>query len=100
MAEEKKNSLVINIRIGNQPFPIEIPYEREEAFRAGEKLVNTDLAQFQSRYPDQSMERYMAMALLDLGVKLFLSEQSNDTAPFVEALNELSAEIKEAFPEK
>lgn len=92
-----KDKLVINIRIGNQPFPIEIPYAKEEGFRYVERLVNKELSRYQERYKGQTMEKYMAMVLIDIGVKYFYSEKRNDTAPFVETLGELSSEIEEAL---
>lgn len=92
-----KDKLVINIRIGNLPFPIEIPYEKEEAFRHVELLVNGELSRYQERYKGQSMEMYMAMVLIDIGVKYFYSERRNDTEPFVNAMEELSCEIEGAL---
>lgn len=70
-----KDKRVIHIRIGNLSFPIEIPCEKEEAFRHVERLVNEELSRYQERYRGQSMEKYMAMVLIDIGMKFFYSER-------------------------
>ena len=92
-----KDKLIIHIRIGNLPFPIEVPYEKEEAFRWVERMVNEELDRYRQRYQGQSQEKYMAMVLIDIGVKYFYAQQRHDTAPFVEALTELAAEIETAL---
>lgn len=97
---EVKDTLLINIRIGSMPFPIEIPREKEEIYRAAEKMANADLIQYQNHYKNLKMEQYMAMALLDLASRLYLCEQKNDTTPFVNAMNELSEEIAGAFSQE
>lgn len=94
-----KDKRVIHIRIGNLSFPIEIPCEceKEEAFRHVERLVNEELSRYQERYRGQSMEKYMAMVLIDIGMKFFYSERRNDTEPFVQAMEELSYELESAL---
>lgn len=92
-----KDKRVIHIRIGNLSFPIEIPCEKEEAFRHVERLVNEELSRYQERYRGQSVEKYMAMVLIDIGMKFFYSERRNDTEPFIQAMEELSYELESAL---
>lgn len=95
--DENKETFVITLPIGNTPQRFAVPRSKEEDYRAAAKLVNETFNTYRQRFLAQTEERYNAAVLLDLAMKIIQLEKSNDKAPIIEVLNQLSAELKEVL---
>ena len=91
------DKLIIKLMIGNQLYPISVKREQEELFRKAAKDINEKLQRYQTTYPNQGYEKYMSIALLDFAVKVQQLESSNETAPYNQALGQLTLEIEQAL---
>ena len=94
---ENDERFVIQLMIGKQLYPINIFRHQEEAFRMAAKEINRKLQLYENKYPNQGYEKYMSTALLDFAVRVIQLEKDNDTAPFVDRINQLTSEIEEVL---
>jgi cell division protein ZapA len=69
--------LSIQLNIGSKTYPLEIDRQNEQVYRDAAKLINDKIHRYISNFPDQDKEDYMAMALIDIAVKL-VSESNVD----------------------
>lgn len=91
---------IIQLRIGNQTYPITVLRETEEIYRKATQRINDKLNLYKSHFPNQSEEKYMSMAMLDIAVKWIQNEMRNDTAPLMNSMAQLTQEIEEVLPGK
>lgn len=96
----ESDKLVIKLMIGHQLYPISVKRDQEEIFRKAAKEINEKIQRYQTTYPNQGHEKYMSIALLDFAVKVQQIERSNETAPYNQALEQLTLEIEQALGEK
>ena len=94
---ESQDKFVIQLMIGKQVFPISIRRDQEEVFRKAAKQINEKLARYQTAYPNQGYENYVAVALLDFAVNGLQLAQLNATEPYRQAIATLTAEVEEAL---
>ena len=90
MDEKRKIHLLIN---GRQ-YPMTIPVEMEEFYRAAARQINNRLNTYRTRFEEMTELEYMEMVLLDLSCENLKLKGRNDTAPFTEKLSELSRELE------
>jgi hypothetical protein len=90
----------IQLRIGNQTYPITIRRDMEEIYRKATQQINDKLNLYKSHFPNQGEEKYMSMVMLDIAVKRIQCEMQNDTEPFMVSLDKLTQEIEEILPQK
>ncbi len=95
--DELSERFTIQVRIGQQKFPITIPRIKEEIFRKAERMINEKIGFFEKNYPNHGIEKNMSLALLDFCTKLLQREQDNDTEPICKALSQLVNEMEEAI---
>ncbi len=91
---------MIQLRIDNQTYPVNIRRDQEEIYREAERRINDKLNLYKERFPNQAKEQYLYMTLLDLGVRLIQSERRNDTEPYKSVMSNLTAEILSTLGEK
>ncbi len=94
MMSSNSEKFSIQLRVGNQVYPITVRRETEGLYREATKRINEKLNMYKSRFPNQGEDKYMSMALIDIAVNWIENEQRNDTLPFVESLGKLTAEIE------
>lgn len=91
------DKLNIQLRLGNELFPITVKREEEIHFRNAAKLINSKLDRYKATFPDQGNEKYMFMTLLDITVNFIKKEDKNDTEPYNNSLKLLTEEINKAL---
>ena len=92
---EANGKLGIKLEIGNQQLSVNIPRDREEAYRRAGKLINQRMNVYAATYPQKDQEQLMAMSLLDIAMACITNEDKNDVEPYVEALSQATSEIEE-----
>jgi len=92
--EGLSEKFVIQLLIGRQHYPITVRREAEETFRNAAKLINNVLAKYESLYPNQGHEKYMAMTVLEIAVSLLQLREEKDTEPYNKALEQLTRELE------
>lgn len=91
------NKLVIQLRIGSQMHTISVRRSQEEIYRKAAKLINDKLGRYAQTYPNQTIEKYMSISILDFAVQALQLEQVQNTAPFVASMETLTSEIEDAL---
>ena len=91
------NKLVIQLRIGSQMHTIWVQRSQEEIYRKAAKLINDKLGRYAQTYPNQTIEKYMSISILDFAVQALQLEQVQNTAPFVASMEALTSEIEDTL---
>ena len=97
---EASEFFLIQLRIDNQTYPVNIRRDQEEIYREAERQINDKLNLYKDRFPNLAKEQYLYMTLLDLSVRLIQSERRNDTEPYESVMNNLTAEILATLGDK
>lgn len=97
---EASEFFLIQLRIDNQIYPVNIRRDQEEIYREAERRINDKLNLYKEKFPNQEKEQYLYMTLLDLGVRLIQSERRNDTEPYKSVMSKLTAEVLSTLGEK
>ena len=98
MAEQEQDKLLIRLHVYDTDLSVRIPREDEEYYRKSAKLiddiVNSYTKIFKGRKSDKEI---LYMALLDVALRYEKEEGKNDTQPYNEILEKLTAEIEDAL---
>ena len=85
------DKLNIKVSIADELYPLSIDPKEEEVIRAAARHINDKLNVYRKTFPNLSTENYLAMVLLHEGVMYKEEEKRNDTKPYQDKLNELTA---------
>ena len=91
------DKLTIKLQIGKKMYPLAIDRAMEEVYREAAKQINAKLAQYQTAYPNQDAETYMAVSLLDFATRAIKAENEKDTSGMADAMSKLTKEIESAL---
>lgn len=91
------DKLTIKLQIGKKMYPLAIDRAMEEVYREAAKQINAKLGQYQTAYPNQDVETYMAVSILDFATRAIKAEKEKDTADITEAMAQLTKEIESAL---
>lgn len=99
MADQTQdNKLTIRLHVYDTDLTVRIPREDEEYYRKSAKLideiVNSYTKIFKGRKSDKEI---LYMALIDVALRYEKESSRNDTEPFVDILEKLTAEIEETL---
>ena len=98
MVDQTQDKLQIRLHVYDTDLSVRIPREDEEYYRKSAKLiddiVNSYTKIFKGRKSDKEI---LYMALLDVALRYEKEEGKNDTQPYNEILEKLTAEIEEAL---
>ena len=99
MADQAEdNKLQIRLHVYDTDLSVRIPREDEEYYRKSAKLideiVNSYAKIFKGRKSDKEI---LYMALIDVALRFEKEEDRNDTEPYHDILEKLTAEIEEAL---
>lgn len=97
MVDQTQDKLQIRLHVYDTDLSVRIPREDEEYYRKSAKLiddiVNSYTKIFKGRKSDKEI---LYMALLDVALRYEKEEGKNDTQPYNEILEKLTAEIEDA----
>ena len=95
MVDQTQDKLQIRLHVYDTDLSVRIPREDEEYYRKSAKLiddiVNSYTKIFKGRKSDKEI---LYMALLDVALRYEKEEGKNDTQPYNEILEKLTAEIE------
>ena len=98
MVDQTQDKLQIRLHVYDTDLSVRIPREDEEYYRKSAKLiddiVNSYTKIFEGRKSDKEI---LYMALLDVALRYEKEEGKNDTQPYNEILEKLTAEIEDAL---
>lgn len=98
MVDLTQDKLQIRLHVYDTDLSVRIPREDEEYYRKSAKLiddiVNSYTKIFKGRKSDKEI---LYMALLDVALRYEKEEGKNDTQPYNEILEKLTAEIEDAL---
>ena len=98
MVDQTQDKLQIRLHVYDTDLSVRIPREDEEYYRESAKLiddiVNSYTKIFKGRKSDKEI---LYMALLDVALRYEKEEGKNDTQPYNEILEKLTAEIEDAL---
>ena len=98
MVDQTQDKLQIRLHVYDTDLSVRIPREDEEYYRKSAKLiddiVNSYTKIFKGRKSDKEI---LCMALLDVALRYEKEEGKNDTQPYNEILEKLTAEIEDAL---
>ena len=98
MVDQTQDKLQIRLHVYDTDLSVRIPREDEEYYRKSSKLideiVNSYAKIFKGRKSDKEI---LYMALLDVALRYEKEEGKNDTQPYNEILEKLTAEIEDAL---
>ncbi|HPG73102.1 MAG TPA: cell division protein ZapA [Bacteroidales bacterium] len=96
--------LTINITISERSYPINITRgdtRREELIRKAAETINSTVGQFRRMgYVNRDEQDYLAMASLQLAVKLMEKDGSEDITPIINKLKDISLMIDEILEQE
>ena len=72
------DKLSIQLNIGSKTYPMEIDRKNEKIYRDAANMINNKIRLYINTFPDQDKEDYMAMALIDIAVKLASESNVDD----------------------
>lgn len=102
MAEQKREEFRIHLHVYDEEIEVVLADRTEEEYyRAAAKLINDRYNIYAQRYKAHKSDHTIAlMTLVDIALQYSKERAKNDTAPYNDILNSLTAEIEDALGEK
>ena len=102
MAEQKREDFRIHLHVYDEEIEVVLSDRTEEEFyRAAAKLITDRYNIYAQRYKAHKSDHTIAlMTLIDVALQYSKERAKNDTAPYNDILNNLTAEIEDALGEK
>jgi cell division protein ZapA len=85
----------IRVKVADRYYPLRIARKDEEMVRMAAQGINDKLLQYEKRYADMDSQDFLAMALLQYGVKLINCEKNADISSLLEDIGEINRELEE-----
>lgn len=98
MVDQTQDKLQIRLHVYDTDLSVRIPREDEEYYRKSAKLVDDIVNSYTKIYKGRKSDKeILYMALLDVALRYEKEEGKNDTQPYNEILEKLTAEIEDAL---
>ena len=98
MVDQTQDKLQIRLHVYDTDLSVRIPREDEEYYRKSEKLIDDIVNSYTKIYKGRKSDKeILYMALLDVALRYEKEEGKNDTQPYNEILEKLTAEIEDAL---
>ena len=98
MVDQTQDKLQIRLHVYDTDLSVRIPREDEEYYRKSAKLIDDIVNSYTKIYKGRKSDKeILYMALLDVALRYEKEEGKNDTQPYNEILEKLSAEIEDAL---
>ena len=101
MAEEKMEKLHIHLHVYDEEIEVAVDRKDEEYYRLAAKLITDRYNLYAQIYKGRKGDHTIAlMTLIDIALQYQKERSKNDTVPFTDILDKLTAEIEETLGEK
>ena len=98
MVDQTQDKLQIRLHVYDTDLSVRIPREDEEYYRKSAKLIDDILNSYTKIYKGRKSDKeILYMALLDVALRYEKEQGKNDTQPYNEILEKLTAEIEDAL---
>ena len=98
MVDQTQDKLQIRLHVYDTDLSVRIPREDEEYYRKSAKLIDDIVNSYTKIFKGcKSDKEILYMALLDVALRYEKEEGKNDTQPYNEILEKLTAEIEDAL---
>ncbi|MDR1556373.1 MAG: cell division protein ZapA [Tannerellaceae bacterium] len=90
------NKFRIRIEIAEKFYGLRICRDEEKLARDAAKQIKKKLEEYRRRYPkDTDMKDWLAMVTFQLSMEYLQLEEKNDTAPFIEKIQQMTKLLEE-----
>ncbi|MFW5502449.1 MAG: cell division protein ZapA [Segatella copri] len=98
MVDQTQDKLQIRLHVYDTDLSVRIPREDEEYYRKSAKLIDDIVNSYTKIYKGRKSDKeILYMSLLDVALRYEREEGKNDTQPYNEILEKLTAEIEDAL---
>ena len=98
MADQEQEKLLIRLHIYDTDLSVKIPREDEEYYRKSGKLINDIVNSYSKIFKGRKSDKeILYMALIDVALRFEKESDKNDTQPYNDILNKLTAEIEDTL---
>ena len=98
MVDQTQDKLQIRLHVYDTDLSVRIPREDEEYYLKSAKLIDDIVNSYTKIYKGRKSDKeILYMALLDVALRYEKEEGKNDTQPYNEILEKLTAEIEDAL---
>ena len=98
MVDQTQDKLQIRLHVYDTDLSVRIPREDEEYYRKSAKLIDDIVNSYTKIYKGRKSDKeILYMALHDVALRYEKEEGKNDTQPYNEILEKLTAEIEDAL---
>ena len=98
MVDQTQDKLQIRLHVYDTDLSVRIQREDEEYYRKSAKLIDDIVNSYTKIYKGRKSDKeILYMALLDVALRYEKEEGKNDTQPYNEILEKLTAEIEDAL---
>ena len=98
MADSEQEKLLIRLHIYDTDLSVKIPRADEEYYRRSGKLINDIVNSYSKIFKCRKSDKeILYMALIDIALRYEKESGRNDTAPYLDILTQLTAEIEDAL---
>ena len=101
MADQMEDKLQIRLHVYDTDLTVRIPREDEEYYRKSAKLIDEIVNSYSKIFKGRKSDKeILYMALIDVALRYEKEASRNDTAPYNDTLEKLTAEIEDALARK
>ena len=98
MADQKEDKLQIRLHVSDTDLTVRIPREDEEYYRKSAKLIDEIVNSYSKIFKGRKSDKeILYMALIDVALRYEKESDKNDTEPYNDILNKLTAEIEDTL---
>ncbi|MBN2743652.1 cell division protein ZapA [Breznakibacter xylanolyticus] len=94
------DKLSIRVNVAERYYPLRIDRSDEERIRLAARMINDKVSQYQQHYADKDMQDFLAMASLQMVIKLLELENQQDETPLMEAMKNLDKKLDELLAQE
>ena len=101
MQGDEQSKITIRLNIYDTVVTVNVPREDEPLYRKDAELINELLNIYYSNFKGiKSDKEIIYFAMIDLGLRLQIELQRNDTKPYADILQQLTSEIESELKTK
>ena len=98
MADQMEDKLQIRLHVYDTDLTVRIPRKDEEYYRKSAKLIDEIVNSYSKIFKGRKSDKeILYMALIDVALRYEKESDKNDTQPYNDILNKLTAEIEDTL---